>query len=232
MTKKVPDRPSRFSSIPLALLTIALVFGATLYFGEIILRRTGWIEERQLTHEEKAQPVQIQVAAARFSIAPELIRHAEQRKGGLLPQLDLAVLWPTMEPSPREAAGNDAILAKRILITIEQSTGSLDTSSRFESIYRKFFIGTPEPIVGNLHEQKLDPESGYGDETIVYDPRGGQPFAARCTRPTADIPTECLREIILPNGLTVIYRFRRPLLAHWRDLDDKLLSFLIRLTAR
>lgn len=174
------------------------------------------------------RPVALTISGEPLTIAANRIRFADQRHGGVLPRVDLAVLWPDL--AGRTAANRDAFALPRpdapvLQIAIEPATVALDSAARLASVYVRAFAAEPPdaalaPPVDGLVARRFVPGSPYVDETLYFEPGSVHPFVARCfPRADGDERRLCLTEIGFGKSLVAAIRFPPALLADWRRLQ-------------
>jgi hypothetical protein len=174
-------------------------------------------------------PVAVTISGESLAIAANRIRFADQRRGGALPRVDLAVLWPNM--AGRTATNRDAFALPRpdtpvLQIAIEPSPVALDSAARLASVYLRYFAADPPdeslaPPVDGLVARRFVAGSPYADETLYFEPGSVHPFVARCfPRAEGDERRLCLTEIGFGKNLVAAIRFPPALLADWRRLQD------------
>jgi hypothetical protein len=217
-------------SWPLGLAIFGLLIAGSLYIGNIILRENGWLYDENLTPEKSREIITVSIKDSRFSMARAYLQNSTIKDDETVDSLVLLMYWPDMAPVPPSVL-DASVNPNVITLTIRAIDMPMDSSDRLEAIYRRFFQSPAILGPSGLEGRTLDPESGYGEETIYYDPQALKPFTTRCTKTTEVIPGVCIRDINLPNGLSITYRFRPVLLQSWRSLDDAILTKLIQLTS-
>ena len=174
----------------------------------------------------KPRPVSLTIAAERMVIPANMIRFRSGRRGGDRDKVDLILHWPTLEGYSNERA-NDFRGAEPdapvVYLTVAPREDLLAPRTRLEEIYSQFFVDPsfqgPEGLIG----RHLSPQSGYPGETVYYAPSTLGDFVARCeTEETPEIPSTCIRDIPVGQGLTLIYRFNRNYLTDWRSMDSRI----------
>jgi len=182
-------------------------------------------------------PKDIFIGPDHLRLAENVIRFPSQRVTGEAEQVNLALQWPNMSGySPDNAAAfvdpaNDSQL---LFIELSQATMSRDMSGRVEPIYARLFSDSDSTgrVVGpaGLTLRHFKSGSGYGDEVMLTDPKGGEaPYAVRCilpASPAAATSADCQRDIHVGQDLNVDYRFSSQLLDHWKDLDAAVLNYV------
>ena len=194
---------------------LLLGFGAGLKWIADATRRAGLGED--------PNPVALRIGREALAIPANVIRFADQRRGGAQPRVDLELAWPALEgysPATAEAFADPA--AGRIVhLSIAPRETAFNEAMRLRAVYSRLFAGEPRQDPVGLTVRRFAEGSGYDGEAVYYGP-GPAPFVARC--PAGDGPdfTTCLREVHAGTGLSVTQRFPKTLLGDWRALDARL----------
>lgn len=163
-----------------------------------------------------------------------MIRFANQRTGGALGRLDLALHWPSLSgysPDLSQAFNDTGSTSTIVFLTISERTAEFDSTMRLAQIYQPAFLDGEATAPDGLMARPLDPQKGYLDETLYFERGSTRPFVTRCYRgEDTNIPADCLREVNMASGLTLSYRFRRAHLNDWRELDATLFSLVANFT--
>jgi hypothetical protein len=182
------------------------------------------------------EPVRLAVAGERLAIPANMIRYAKTRTGGPVERVELVLHWPTLSGYSDEHGADFADgfpKAPIILGAVAAPDSLLDSTGRLDEVYARFFTGNALPGPAGLVGRKLAADSGYSGEVIYFAANTPRPFVARCLlKETDEIPSTCLREFRFGRGLSMLYRFRRSLLADWKEMDTGLRAladgFLVR----
>lgn len=221
-----PARPPAFWRRPMLLMAAAATVG--LAAGALwLLAAEG--------DDVATRPVTLSIAGEPLTVAANRMRFADQRGGGALPRVDLAVLWPDL--AGRTAENRDAFALPRpetpvVQIAIEPSPVALDSAARLASVYLRYFAADPPdaalaPPVDGLTARRFVAGSPYADETLYFEPGSVHPFVARCfPRADGDERRLCLTEIGFGKSLVAAVRFPPTLLTDWRRLQDACRSLL------
>ena len=164
------------------------------------------------------------------------------RRGGERQFVALYALWPNMSPySPgrRRDFTENAPNTRRIDIHLESIPLNYTETQRFERIYLPLTENSDgEPTSIGLtrytfQESRPDtPQNAYRDEELFVARTDNGAVVFRCFRELEHIKSpDCRRDLTLPSGLSVTYRFKRPHLDRWRDIDAAVQSFIAELTA-
>ena len=165
-----------------------------------------------------APSVPITVAGVAFNVPPAAIRFKMQRRAGPQSRVDLAFLWPSLEPPLPATAVTPADAPKvteRIFVTIAGSDGTLPPGDRLKSIYPRYIATGPAVDMGGLQVRAFRSGTPYQGEDLIYDPSAPERLLMRCTQTFAGTPGTCLHERRLGTA-DVTVRFPRDWLADWR----------------
>jgi hypothetical protein len=165
----------------------------------------------------------ITVGGALFNVPPGAIRVALQRRPGAQERLDLAFLWPSLEPpdpKARPAPAETAAPIDRLFITIEPQATALTPSDRVRTIYPRYLADTQYDGPDGLKVISFKEGSPYQSEDLFYDPTAQPGFVVRCSRPgAAGTLGMCLYERRI-EGADVTVRFPSEWLTGWRALNE------------
>lgn len=206
----------------LSVASLLLSYGASRY--------GAWLAQDGRTESE--EPIAVTIGQDTLVLPANMFRFSEQRKTGASDQVDLVVTWPEMKGYTAAAASrfNKAADDGNLLfLQYSQSVMSRDMSGRLEPIYKRLFLGEPQPGPAGLSLHRLDPKAGYGEEVILTgDAASENPFVARCILPKLEkdaTSSDCQRDIHVGKDLTLLYRFSSTLLPQWRALDQQVRRF-------
>ena len=228
-----PARPDRLvfgrANLLFAALGAVLVAAVLLLGFGVGLR---WIADatRRAGLSEDTGPVSLRIGREALAIPANLIRFADQRRGGEQPRVDLQLVWPELEgysPAAVEAFADPA--GGRIVhLSLAPREAAFDEAMRLRAVYSRLFAGEPRQDPVGLTVRRFAEGSGYDGEEVYYG-SGPAPFVARC--PAGDGPdfTTCQREVHAGTGLSVTQRFPKALLGDWRALDARLHDLVERL---
>ncbi len=184
-----------------------------------------------------APPLPITVAGVTFNLPPAAIRMPVQRRGGAQERVDLAFLWPSLDPPdprvkpaappPGELAAPPAATIDRIFVTIARAGDSLDPAERVITIYPRYTAPEAQHGPGDLTLLPFRDGTPYQGEDLLYD--GSAPgFLVRCTRASGPTPGTCLYERRI-EAADLVLRFPRDWLADWRALAGNIERLITRL---
>ena len=131
--------------VPLLVL-IALMAAAVAYIVYVLWPR--WPEPSAALD---APELPITIAGVAFEVPPAAIRMPVQRRGGAQDRIDLAFLWPSLDPAADPAKPNapEAAPGKvldRVFVTIAIAGDTLSPADRVKSIYPRY--ASMQPVAG------------------------------------------------------------------------------------
>jgi hypothetical protein len=165
-----------------------------------------------------APSLPITVAGVAFNVPPAAIRFKMQRRAGPQSRVDLAFLWPSLEPPLPATAVTPADAPKvteRIFVTIAGSDGTLPPGDRLKSIYPRYVATGPAVDMGGLQVRAFKSGTPYQGEDLIYDPAAPERLLMRCTQTFAGTPGTCLHERRVGSA-DITVRFPRDWLTDWR----------------
>jgi hypothetical protein len=172
-----------------------------------------------------APALPITVAGTPFNVPPNAIRVAVQRRPGAQARIDLAFVWPTLQPPDpaRRADTTGAVpsMADRIFVTIASGDTAMAPEERLRNIYPRYFDSTPTAGENGLLVLPFRAGTPYQGEDLVYDDPRSAHFIARCTRDAGLLPGECLNERRI-GAADVTVRFPREWLGEWQTVAERI----------
>jgi hypothetical protein len=201
-----------------AVVVIAALF---LWFGETIDRFHTRIAFDGRTMDRA--PINLFIAGTGLTIPANMIRFATERNSGATDRVDLLLHWPELDGfSERNAEvfRDIAPTAPLIFVTIIGRDADYGTTGWLDRIYTRYFSDDawagPDGLVG----VRLAEDSGYAGEDLFFQPDSSEPFVARCTpEGNPEMPSTCMREILIGDTLIARYRFNKTLLGEWETID-------------
>jgi hypothetical protein len=186
-----------------------------------------------------APELPITIAGVVFEVPPAAIRVPVQRRAGAHDRIDLAFMWPSLEPADAAAkpAAAEAVAAHgalptidRIFITIASAGEAMAPAERLRAIYPRYASTDPVSGPSGLAVLAFLDGSPYQGEDLIYDAMTPENFLVRCTRngPGAT-PGSCLYERRVENAADIVVRFPRDWLTDWQTVAasiDRLLNEL------
>jgi hypothetical protein len=201
----------------LATLVVLILLGAA--FVGLVL----WPRWPGAAVAPDAPALPVTVGGVLFNVPPGAIRVAAQRHTGAQDRLDLAFMWPSLQPpdpSAKPAPTETAPPIDRLFVTIEPSSIALPPSERVKSIYPRYLSETQFDGPDGLKVISFRDGTPYQGEDLFFDPTAQPGFVARCSRPgAAGMPGMCLYERRI-EGVDVTVRFPSDWLPGWRAVND------------
>lgn len=170
-----------------------------------------------------------QLGEVRVRYDPAYGRSTEDRDGGRLDRLDIAVRLPGFEPAGADTKSKPENL---VFIRIEAADGSLAPEERMDKLYVRFLEPEQWTHPAGLVMRRFEPGSPYEREELYFAPPEGRLFTARCTRPAQPpdgIPETCISDI-RTSGLDAHIRFAPDALLDWERLVGVVRALLERMT--
>ena len=180
--------------------------------------------------------VTIELARQRFYIPENYLRSAEQRAGGPVEQIDLHAIWPTMRgfnEADAEAFRDKSPDSHVIYITLNAPTQLWRPAERFYQVYPYYFAGPEEQANFGLMRRQMDAGSGLGDHDVFYRQDAESFHLFHCLRDETNlIPSDCVADKVIEPRTLARYRFRRSLLADWKEIDGAVEDLLAQFVGR
>jgi hypothetical protein len=183
-----------------------------------------------------APALPISIGGVAFNIPPAAIRVPVQRRGGSHERIDLAFLWPSLEPpeaslrAPLPAASDaaPAPMLDRIFLTIATAGNTLAPDDRVLTIYPRYTAGAATDGPGGLTMLAFREGTPYQGEDLIYD--GSAPgFLVRCSRAgPGPTPGTCLYERRV-GGADLVVRLPRDWLVDWRNVNANIERLIAKL---
>lgn len=175
-----------------------------------------WPAPRAVPPDAPSLPITI--AGVTFNVPPAAIRFKMQRRAGPQARVDLAFLWPSLEPPPPPNAVTPADAPKvteRLFVTIAGNDGSLAPPDRLKTIYPRYLAPGPAMNLDGLQVRAFRNATPYQGEDMIHDPASPDRTLMRCTQPAGAMPGTCLHERRLGSA-DITVRFPRDWLNDWR----------------
>src|SRR5438045_1246862 len=189
--KSERKRRSASSGLLFALVTlIALIVGAAVLVALML-----WPRWPGTAVAPDAPTLPITVGGVLFNLPPAAIRMPMQRHAGAQERVDLAFLWPSLEPpdAPARPAPTEQIPPiDRLFITIAPRSIALAPAERVKSIYPRYLADTQFDGPDGLKVISFRDGTPYQGEDLFFDPAMQPGFVTRCSRPGANTPGMCL----------------------------------------
>src|SRR6478672_7940075 len=229
-----PSRPRRGSH---RLLWLPLVvFAAVAAIAIIYVVYVLWPRWPGPPAGADAPALPITIGGITFNVPPAAIRVPVQRRPGAQERLDLAFLWPSLEPpdanvKPQPASAAAAAPAPtmgRVFMTISAAGNTLAPAERVASIYSRYATAEAALGPGGLAVLAFREGTPYQGEDLIYDATGPG-FVVRCSRGAGGpTPGICLYEQRIETA-DVVVRFPRDWLDDWRSVAGTIDRLVARL---
>ncbi len=206
------SKPAPALRIALAMGLLVLIAG--LAFGAVVLVLRSTLPAAS---SGASAPVLVTIGETRLTVPAGLIRVPEQRGGGPMARLDLAMDAATMQPAGfRSAEAPDT--RSFVFISLEQTRDGGDPANRAEELYNRFL--TPEAVEaeGGLIKRAFRAKSPYDDEVLYIAAPDGKAFAARCGPINARAMEPTCLWLIRHGGLDLQVRFNPAHLGEWQKI--------------
>ena len=161
----------------------------------------------------------VTVGGVLFNVPPGRDPRAMQRHPGAQERLDLAFLWPSLEPpdpTAKPAPSESAPPIDRMFITIEPQSITLAPSERVNSIYPRYLSDTQFDGPDGLKVISFRDGTPYQGEDLFFDPAAQPGFVARCSRPAPPARPACACSNAASRARTSRVRFPSDWLTGWR----------------
>ncbi|MCC6889075.1 MAG: hypothetical protein IT536_11130 [Hyphomicrobiales bacterium] len=167
------------------------------------------------------------VAGEPFNLPPAAIRVPMQRQPGAHERVDLAFLWPSLQPPQAGSLPNVPTKGTpkpqafdRVFVTIANARDSLPPFERVKTIYARYLEAEPAAGDDGLAIAIFRQGTPYQGEDLVFDAQAPERFLARCSRNGAALmPGTCLFVKRIGEA-DVTVRFLRDWLHDWRSVAD------------
>ena len=132
----------------------------------------------------------ITVAGVAFNLPPAAIRVPVQRRPGAHERVDLAFLWPSLQPPDPSnqqslrapsTVPSPTYASERIFVTIAAASDTLAPDDRLLTIYPRYVNAQALPGPDGLTVVAFREDTPYRGEDLIFD-AAASGFAVRCTR--------------------------------------------------
>jgi hypothetical protein len=184
-----------------------------------------------------APTLPITIAGTAFNVPPASVRVPMQRQPGAHIRIDLAFMWPSLEPpdlaaipaASRPGTPRPQPL-ERVFVTIAFAGDTLPPAERVKTIYPRYASEAPVAGPEGLAVLPFQDGTPYQGEDLVYDGSSPDSFIVRCTR-NGPTPGMCLfMQRIEAADVTV--RFPRDWLTDWRTVSVNIERLITKLRPR
>jgi hypothetical protein len=205
-------RPRGLILLAVAVL-VALALGGAAYVAYVLWPR--WPAAVGVD----APSLPITIGGVTFNVPPAAIRAPVQRRPGVQERVDLAFVWPSLqppEPTPKTAGSGGPKVLDRLFVTLAASE-AMPPLERIKTIYPRYAAKDPESGPEGLAVLPFRNDTPYQGEDLIYDAEVPQRFLLRCSRGKPLMPGVCLHEQRIGSA-DITVRFPRDWLEHWRDV--------------
>jgi hypothetical protein len=182
------------------------------------------------------QRLEVEIGSVRLRLDRALARFDDQRRGGRLDRLDLAVLLPDFRPAGRLSdlgvpLNSSELSKKMVFLSLTLPEGNVDPADRFVKLYARFLSPDQSEGPAGLVKRQFESNTPFADADLYLSPPEGRQFAARCQhRPVeGPLPDICLWEF-WRDGIAVHLRFSPAALADWQGLKARSEALVASLT--
>lgn len=223
---------------PLTILVITLLLSALFLYFYVgpSARDLAGENPKPTVSEERSQAV---IGDVTLSVPANHTLFPRYRRPGTYEELPLVAAWPRMEgytPARKSDFTENKANARRIDIVLEEKGSPFAELERLEVLYLPQVIdqrGAPDDhgLTRYTFRQgsATQPASGYADKTMyIGEAEDGARAVLFCYRDAEDavVPPDCYRQYDLTKRVTVKYYFKRPYLAEWRRIDERVRGFV------
>ena len=219
--RRPPRRRKRLSPM-LPLIGFGSLAAVALIFISYVL----WPRWPAAEIDASAPTLPMVIAGVTFNVPPAAIRVPVQRRPGSHERIDLAYLWPSLEPAGAKVKASvpdnlptPVQAVERIFLTIMAAGGTVPPADRVLTIYPRYTVSEAVAGPGGLAVLAFRDGTPYQGEDLIYDPEAPG-FLVRCTRSVGITPGTCLYERWI-DAAKLILRFPREWLQDWRELPGK-----------
>ena len=220
-SKTAKKRRSASAGLIFALAVLVLLIVTAAAFVALVL----WPRWPAATVAPDAPTLPVTIGGVLFNVPPAAIRVPAQRHSGAQERVDLAFLWPSLEPpdpAAKLAPNEQAPPIDRLFVTIAMQSAALAPHERVRSIYPRYIADTQFDGPDGLKVISFKDGTPYQGEDLFFDPAAQPGFGARCSRPgAAGTPGICLYERRI-EGADVTGRFPSDWLTGWRTVNERI----------
>jgi hypothetical protein len=214
------QRPRQRSSVALALALLAMLVLAAI--AAAFIAYVLWPRWPGPPVGPDAPALPITVAGTAFNVPPAAMRIPLQRRAGAHERVDLAFLWPSLEPPAvgTRAPGAAAPQAiDRLFVTIASAGDTLPPAERIKTIYPRYVAADAAAEPNGLVVRAFRTGTPYQGEDLIHDAATPEGFLVRCSRDSAGpTPGICLYSRRIDHA-DIVVRFPRDWLSDWRAVE-------------
>jgi hypothetical protein len=196
----------------IAVLVLLLAVGLAYLIDEL-----GSTRQAPVPTLTDPDPIMQTIAGRELAIPTAWFRYGEQIRDGFTSQIDLRILFAPDAAAP----------AMPVDVSLLPRSRARASASLLDRVYLHQFASDTVSGVPGLVGKPMRQGSGYGGETVWYDPLSASPFVAKCLAPvSAQSVAQCVRTVHLPSGIAAVYTFDATLLQSWRQFDAEMQRWL------
>jgi hypothetical protein len=219
LSNAATGRPRRSSALALPLVGMLILAAIAAGFIGYVL----WPRWPGPPVSPDAPALPITIADTSFNVPPAAMRIPLQRRAGAHERVDLAFLWPSLEPPgshvPSARGGAAQQTLDRLFVTITVAGDTLTPAERIKTIYPRYAAADAAIEPNGLAVKAFRSGTPYQGEDLMYDPATPDGFLARCSRNSAGpTPGICLYSERIDHA-DIVVRFPRDWLADWRTIE-------------
>lgn len=179
---------------------------------------------------ESDRMVTLQLGGQQFYVPANYLRSRDIRSGGAVEQIDLYAIWPSMQgfnPDDADSFRDKSESSPIIYITLTAPAQFWRPAERFYQVYPYYFAGPETVGPYGLMSRRMDDGSGLGDHDVFYFQDTDDFYLFHCLRDKSDlIPSDCVADKVIEPRILARYRFRRAMLADWRQIEQDVETLL------
>jgi hypothetical protein len=198
----------------------AIALGVLIVLAFVYVIYALWPRWPDVPLDADAPSLPIVIGDVLFQIPPAAIRQKMQRRAGAQERIDLAYLWPTLEPSAPTRANTmnpSLAAAPRIFLSITPAPTATTPAERLRVIYPRYLERNMWPGPPGLTVISFRTDTAYRGEDLFYDQQAPDRFVARCTRDNGPAAGSCLYERLV-GSVNITVRFPRAWIDEWRSV--------------
>jgi hypothetical protein len=219
-------RPRRGGALALPLIGMLTLAAVAVGFIAYVL----WPRWPGPTVPPDAPALPITIAGTPFNVPPAAMRIPLQRRAGAHERVDLAFLWPSLEPPDSGASGARASgtalqqTVGHLFVTITAASDTLTPAERIKTIYPRYAAADAAIEPNGLAVKAFRSGTPYQGEDLIYDSiydsATSAGFLVRCSRNgSGPTPGICLYNQRIDHA-DIVVRFPRDWLTDWRAIKS------------
>jgi len=175
--------------------------------------------------------IAVDVGATHLRIPANYIPLASARNGGPMQEVPLAAVLPNLDGYSLGIADEfdgNAPESRIVFLSLKSNRPLLPEKERLDRIY----LNQVEDRYGEagpdeLRHYTFRADSGYHNDELFFGQAESGPMTLICNKPSPSVPSpNCLRDLLLKNGLSLSYRFKRVHLSQWREIDKRVRALI------